>query len=62
LLFADKAASRSADARNAAAGLTSSTPLRPKMEEANQPYHPQIVRAIIAIALYEARKEIKRKI
>ena len=32
------------------------------MEEANQAYHPQIVRTIIAIALWEARKEIKRKI
>jgi hypothetical protein len=40
------------------------------MEEANQSYHPQlseqsrmqIVRAIIAIAHYEARKEIKRTI
>ena len=32
------------------------------MVEANQSYHPQIVRAIIAMALYEARKEIKRNI
>jgi hypothetical protein len=40
------------------------------MDEAKPSYHPQlseqsrmqIVRAIIAIALYEARKEIKRKI
>jgi hypothetical protein len=32
------------------------------MVEANQAYHPQIVRTIIAIALYEARKEIKRNI
>jgi hypothetical protein len=32
------------------------------MEEANQSYHRQIVRTIIAIALFEARKEIKRKI
>ena len=32
------------------------------MVEANQSYHPQIVRAIIAIALWEARKEIKRNI
>ena len=32
------------------------------MDEANQPYHPQIVRAIIAVALWEARKEIKRNI
>ena len=32
------------------------------MSEANQSYHPQIVRAIIAIALWEARKEIKRTI
>ena len=32
------------------------------MVEANQSYHPQIVRTIIAIALYEARKEIKRNI
>jgi hypothetical protein len=32
------------------------------MIEANQYYHPQIVRAIIAVALYEARKEIKRNI
>jgi hypothetical protein len=32
------------------------------MVEANQSYHPQIVRTIIAIALWEARKEIKRNI
>ena len=32
------------------------------MVEANQSYHPQIVRTIIALALFEARKEIKRKI
>jgi hypothetical protein len=32
------------------------------MVEANQAYHPQIVRTIIAIALWEARKEIKRTI
>jgi hypothetical protein len=32
------------------------------MIEANQPYHPQIVRTIIAIALWEARKEIKQTI
>ena len=32
------------------------------MVEADQCYHPQIVRAIIAVALYEARKEIKRNI
>ena len=32
------------------------------MIEANQAYHPQIVRTIIAIALWEARKEIKRTI
>ncbi len=40
------------------------------MDEANQSYHPQfseqsrmqIVRAIIAMAMFEARKEIKRKI
>ena len=32
------------------------------MDEANQSYHPQIVRTIIAIALWEARKEIKRNI
>ena len=32
------------------------------MDEANQSYHPQIVRAIIAVAMFEARKEIKRKI
>lgn len=32
------------------------------MIEANQAYHPQIVRAIVAVALYEARKEIKRNI
>jgi hypothetical protein len=40
------------------------------MEEANQAYHPQlseqsrmqIVRTIIAMAMFEARKEIKRKI
>ena len=32
------------------------------MDEANQAYHPQIVRTIIAIALWEARKEIKRNI
>jgi hypothetical protein len=32
------------------------------MVEANQTYHPQIVRTIIAIALWEARKEIKRTI
>jgi DNA primase large subunit len=32
------------------------------MVEANQAYHPQIVRTIIAIAIYEARKEIKRNI
>ena len=32
------------------------------MVEANQSYHPQIVRAIIAVAMYEARKEIKRNI
>jgi hypothetical protein len=32
------------------------------MVEAKQSYHPQIVRTIIAIALYEARKEIKRNI
>jgi hypothetical protein len=32
------------------------------MIEANQYYHPKIVRAIIAIALWEARKEIKRNI
>ena len=32
------------------------------MVEANQSYHPQIVRAIIAMALFEARKEIKRNI
>ena len=32
------------------------------MEEANQVYHPQIVRTIVAIALWEARKEIKRNI
>ena len=32
------------------------------MEEANQSYHPQIVQAIIAMALFEARKEIKRNI
>jgi hypothetical protein len=29
------------------------------MEEANQSYHPQSVRAIIAMALFEARKEVK---
>ena len=32
------------------------------MVEANQSYHPQTVRTIIALALFEARKEIKRKI
>jgi hypothetical protein len=32
------------------------------MVEAVQSYHPKIVRAIIAVALWEARKEIKRKI
>jgi hypothetical protein len=32
------------------------------MIEANQSYHPQIVSAIIAIALFQARKEIKRNI
>ena len=32
------------------------------MDEANQPYHLQIVPTIIAIALWEARKEIKRNI
>ena len=32
------------------------------MEEANQSYHPQIVQAIIAMALFEARKEVKRTI
>ena len=32
------------------------------MIEANQAYHPQIVRTIIAVALWEARKEIKRTI
>ena len=32
------------------------------MIEANQSYHPQVARAIIAMALFEARKEIKRKI
>jgi hypothetical protein len=32
------------------------------MVEADQSYHPQIVRAIIAIAMYEARKEIRRNI
>jgi hypothetical protein len=32
------------------------------MVEADQSYHPQIVRTIIAIALREARKEIKRTI
>jgi hypothetical protein len=32
------------------------------MVEADQSYHPQIVRAIIAVALWEARKEIKRNI
>ena len=32
------------------------------MVEANQSYHPQFARAIIAMALFEARKEIKHKI
>jgi hypothetical protein len=32
------------------------------MEEANQSYHRQIVWTIIAITLFEALKEIKRKI
>lgn len=32
------------------------------MVEADQSYHPQIVQAIIAVALWEARKEIKRNI
>jgi uncharacterized protein (DUF2252 family) len=32
------------------------------MVEADQSYHPQIVRAIIAVAMFEARKEIKRNI
>jgi hypothetical protein len=32
------------------------------MIEAKQSYHPQIVRAIIAMAMFEARKEIKRNI
>jgi hypothetical protein len=32
------------------------------MVEADQSYHPQIVRTIIAVALREARKEIKRNI
>jgi DNA gyrase/topoisomerase IV subunit B len=32
------------------------------MVEADQSYHPQIVRAIIAVALWEAREEIKRNI
>jgi hypothetical protein len=32
------------------------------MVEAKQSYHPQIMRTIIAIALWEARKEIKRTI
>ena len=32
------------------------------MVEADQSYHPQIVRTIIAMAMFEARKEIKRNI
>ena len=32
------------------------------MVEADQSYHPQIVRTIIAVALWEARKAIKRNI
>jgi hypothetical protein len=32
------------------------------MVEANRSYHPQMVRTIIAIALWEARKEIERNI
>jgi hypothetical protein len=32
------------------------------MVETNQAYHPQIIRAIIAMAHFEARKEIKQNI
>jgi hypothetical protein len=32
------------------------------MVEANQSYHPQIIRTIIAMAMFEAKKEIKQTI
>jgi DNA primase large subunit len=35
---------------------------RAKMDEANQAYHRKVAIAIIAMAMFEARKEIKRNI